>query len=63
MRVLVTGGAGRVGSAAIRRLVQAGHEVTMCGRSEKQDEGGARYVRCDITDAESLLLLAWHLSA
>ena len=58
MKVLVTGGAGRVGRATVMRLTGSGHEVTMCGRSEKTDAYGARYVRCDITDVDSLLPLA-----
>ena len=29
MRVLVTGGAGYVGSVSVERLVEAGHEVTV----------------------------------
>ncbi len=54
MRIFVTGGTGRVGEAAVRRLVGQGHEVTVVGRSATADVGSATYVRCSINDYERL---------
>ena len=55
MRVLLTGGTGNVGVAAVARLVEAGHAVTVIGRSPDKSLPGAAYVRCDINDFDSLL--------
>ena len=54
MRVLLTGGTGNVGMAAVAHLVELGHDVTVIGRSADQDIPNARYVRCDINDYELL---------
>jgi len=51
MRVLVTGGAGHVGSAVVRRLLDAGHEVTTILRPDASAIAGARVVRGDVRDA------------
>ena len=53
MRVLVTGGTGSVGRAAVRRLVGKGDKVTVVGRRKAQVEG-AKYVSCDVTDYDAL---------
>jgi nucleoside-diphosphate-sugar epimerase len=49
MKVFVTGGTGYVGSALVKALVRAGHEVTSTSRSEQGDRAlaalGARPVR------------------
>lgn len=55
MKLLVTGGAGRVGIAVVDRLVRAGHELTVAGRTPRDAAPGTRYRQCDITDRESLL--------
>jgi len=57
MRVLVTGGAGKVGRAVVERLTQAGYQVTVTGRSPRDEAHGARYARSDTTDMASLLPL------
>ncbi len=54
MRILVTGGAGRVGAAVVERLAGAGHTLTVIGRSAREGITGARYVRGDITDPDAL---------
>ncbi len=57
MRILVTGARGKVGSATVDALHQAGHEVTACdlGRPvfEAPPPGAPSYVQADLTDAGS----------
>lgn len=48
MRVLVTGGTGAVGRAAVERLVDHGWEVRVIGRRSGFDIPGADYRVCDI---------------
>ncbi|MCC6168306.1 MAG: NAD(P)-dependent oxidoreductase [Caldilineaceae bacterium] len=48
MRVLVTGGTGAVGKAAVKRLVDHGWEVRVIGRRSGFDIPGADYRVCDI---------------
>ncbi|MET8861397.1 UDP-glucose 4-epimerase GalE [Nonomuraea sp. NPDC004580] len=59
MRLLVTGGAGYVGSVVAAQLVEAGHEVTVLddlstGHEDAVPEG-ARFVRADIAEAGQAL--------
>ncbi|MFW5777514.1 MAG: NAD-dependent epimerase/dehydratase family protein [Spirochaetota bacterium] len=54
MRIIVTGGTGNVGVAAVEQLAQLGHKMTVIGRSANQDVRGATYLQCDINDYESL---------
>jgi nucleoside-diphosphate-sugar epimerase len=66
MRILVTGGAGYVGSALVPRLVERGHQVTVLDRyfygdvfaawAERSKEGNQRLreIRGDIRDPEAL---------
>lgn len=54
MRVLVTGGTGAVGQAAVERLVQRGWEVRVVGRRAGFDIPGAEYQVCDITDYDDV---------
>ncbi|MEO3799009.1 UDP-glucose 4-epimerase GalE [Nonomuraea sp. B1E8] len=59
MRLLVTGGAGYVGSVVAAQLVEAGHEVTVLddlstGHEDAVPEG-ARFVRADIARAHDAL--------
>ncbi|WP_219466888.1 UDP-glucose 4-epimerase GalE [Nonomuraea rhizosphaerae] len=59
MRLLVTGGAGYVGSVVAARLVEAGHEVTVLDDLSTGHEDavppGARFVRASITEAHDVL--------
>jgi UDP-glucose 4-epimerase len=57
MRALVTGGAGYIGSAVARRLLLAGHDVTVLdslqrGHREAVPEG-AEFVEVDLLDADA----------
>ncbi|MEU4829742.1 UDP-glucose 4-epimerase GalE [Streptosporangium sp. NPDC023615] len=59
MKLLVTGGAGYIGSAVAAQLVEAGHEVTVLddlstGHADAVPEG-ARFVEGSITDAAGAL--------
>ncbi|MBE1590122.1 UDP-glucose 4-epimerase GalE [Nonomuraea angiospora] len=59
MRLLVTGGAGYVGSVVAAQLVEAGHEVTVLddlstGHQDAVPEG-ARFVQKSITEAHDVL--------
>ncbi len=58
MKLLVTGGAGYIGSVVARQLVQGGHEVTVLDDLSKGHEGavpeGASFVRTDLLDADGL---------
>ncbi|MBN1936420.1 MAG: NAD(P)-dependent oxidoreductase [Anaerolineae bacterium] len=54
MNVLVTGGAGEVGQAAVRRLVAHGHRVRVIGRRAGISILGAEYQACDINDFDAL---------
>ncbi|GAB3877072.1 UDP-glucose 4-epimerase GalE [Kibdelosporangium lantanae] len=60
MKLLVTGGAGYVGSACSARLVEAGHEVVVVddlstGHADAVPDG-CRLVQADVADAASVLL-------
>ncbi|WP_155374282.1 UDP-glucose 4-epimerase GalE [Catellatospora vulcania] len=59
MKVLVTGGAGYVGSAVARLLVDAGHEVVVLDDLSRNDAtqvpAGARFVQARIHDAATVL--------
>jgi nucleoside-diphosphate-sugar epimerase len=50
MKVLVTGGAGRVGRWVVRHLAEVGHDVLAAGRSEGQQVDGGAYTSLDVTD-------------
>ena len=54
MRILVTGGTGNVGRAAVQRLVHNGHQVTVIGRRPGIEIEGATYHQCDINDFDAL---------
>jgi nucleoside-diphosphate-sugar epimerase len=50
MRVLVTGGTGRIGKATVARLLQNGWEVRVLDLAENADIEGAEYVQVNILD-------------
>lgn len=54
MTVLITGGAGRVGSAVTQRLIEHGWDVRVLGIDPGVTIPGAEYVQCDILDYPSL---------
>ena len=54
MRVLVTGGAGRVGRATTERLVKNGWDVRVIGLEEGMDAPGVEFVKCDIMNYDEV---------
>ena len=58
MRVLVTGGAGYIGSVVSEQLVSDGHEVVIYDNLSKGHRGavveGARFVQGDLLEADQL---------
>ncbi|MCA9862208.1 MAG: UDP-glucose 4-epimerase GalE [Thermomicrobiales bacterium] len=58
MKIVVTGGAGYIGSAATHRLAAGGHDVLVIDNLHQGHvaavPGGARFARVDITDALAL---------
>ena len=54
MNILVTGGTGTVGRAAVARLVDHGHKVRVIGRRQGLTIPSAEYCSCDINDFASL---------
>jgi dTDP-L-rhamnose 4-epimerase len=78
MKILVTGGAGFIGSHLVDRLVELGHDVTIYDSLEDQVHSGqippylnsrARFIKADLRDYESLKKFAldaeiiFHLAA
>jgi nucleoside-diphosphate-sugar epimerase len=54
MHVLVTGGTGNVGRAAVARLIRSGHTVRVIGRRAGVTLEQAEYQSCDINDYRAL---------
>jgi nucleoside-diphosphate-sugar epimerase len=52
VRVLLTGGAGKVGRPLVETLLASGHTVQVVGRREDVVVPGATYAPCDICDFE-----------
>ena len=75
MKILVTGGAGFVGTNLIKRLVKDGHEIisldNYCTGFKSNHQGGCQYFDIDVTDSfdlHSVLLsididMIYHLAA
>ena len=59
MKLLVTGGAGYIGSVCAARLLEAGHEVVvlddLCTGHADAVPDGARFVQGDVADAGAVL--------
>ncbi len=55
MRVLITGGSGRIGKAATKRLLQNGWDVHIFDRASTGEASGTTYVQGDILDYGALL--------
>jgi nucleoside-diphosphate-sugar epimerase len=54
VKVLVTGGAGRVGTLIVRWLIDRGYQVSVIGRRPGVVFEGCTYNQCDITDPNAL---------
>lgn len=54
MRVLITGGAGLVGTPISRRFVQLGWDVRVIGIDPDSDLADVHYAQCDIRDFDAL---------
>jgi len=58
MKILVTGGAGYIGSAAAKMLLEAGHEVTVFDSLvtgyRQAVPSGARFIQADLDDPQTL---------
>ena len=55
MRVLITGGAGLVGTPISQRFVELGWDVRVIGAEPGCDIAGVEYAQCDIRDMDALL--------
>ena len=54
MRILVTGGAGRVGNTIVSRLAQQGYDVHVIDSKPDVVLEGATYAQCNIMDYDSV---------
>ncbi|MDQ7034502.1 MAG: NAD(P)-dependent oxidoreductase [Anaerolineae bacterium] len=54
MRILVTGGAGRVGQEVLKCLVKQGYDVHVIDAKPEATLDGASYSQCDINDFDSV---------
>ena len=52
--IVVTGATGNVGRPLVRALIDAGEEVTAVSRRDAEVPAGARHVRADLADPQSL---------
>ena len=50
MRIVVTGGSGKLGRAAVAELLAHGHEVWNADIAPSRDATAARFTRTDLTD-------------
>ena len=55
MRVVILGGTGFIGSALVKALLRAGHDVTVSSRRVRpQEDGGPAYARWDGQSPQAL---------
>ena len=54
MKVLITGGAGRVGTPVSQKFVRNGWDVRVIGADPDSDIAGIEYTQCDILDFDAL---------
>jgi nucleoside-diphosphate-sugar epimerase len=61
MRVIVTGGAGFVGTNLIKRLIAEGHTVTSVDNystgKRENEQSGCSYINCDMTAEEITVII------
>ena len=53
MKIVVTGGSGKLGTHTVRNLVEAGHDVLSLDRAQTE-ESLCPVLKCDLTEAEEL---------
>jgi UDP-glucose 4-epimerase len=67
MKILITGGAGYIGSVTTAHLIAAGHEVTVVDNLSQGHEdavpSGARFIKADITELSDVLSKDDHIDA
>jgi len=54
MKILITGGTGKVGQAVVQRFVEQGRDIHILGLEDDFSTEGATYAKCDIQDYADL---------
>lgn len=60
-QIVITGGLGGIGRPLLDRLLDAGAEVTVIGRSARKPANHFRYLRAELSDPRQVQTLAEHL--